>query len=70
MSLNAIKEALSQYEDMIGTSTSEIGTAAQAEIAALEKAAKDLVAIRLVETCSDVAPSAVVLIATIAKETE
>lgn len=40
MSLKMLKEALSQYEDMIGSSASEIGTGAQKELDELERAAK------------------------------
>jgi DNA-binding transcriptional MerR regulator len=71
MSLKAIKELLSQYEDMIGASTSEIGTAATAEIAALEKAAKELdddEVRRAVRHAPDVIHEALALFATIAKE--
>lgn len=40
MSTKALEELLSQYEDMIGSSTSEVGTAAKAELEAIRKAAK------------------------------
>lgn len=41
MSTKMLHELLSQYEDMIGTSRSEVGTGALKELEAIEKAATD-----------------------------
>jgi hypothetical protein len=54
MSTKAIREMLSQYEDMIGTSTSEIGTGALAELEAIEKAAADLTRLAIADKAYDI----------------
>lgn len=42
MSTKNLREMLSEYEDMIGSSTSEVGSEAKRELEAIEKAAKAL----------------------------
>lgn len=41
MSTKNLREMMSQYEDMIGSSTSEVGSGAKKELEAIEKAAKE-----------------------------